>query len=140
MILFSFHCLTFTFGHLIGESLFAVFTDVADAGRAVGLEEKSEYLSYNIGECLALVHIPIAFGASVKSPAMGACSYLAPCGLFVIVATGAFVREIFAASSAVESACRYEFSISCDILHNEICANSLSIHIVASLPTKRSNT
>ena len=29
MALFPFHCLTFTFGHFLGKSLFAMLTDVA---------------------------------------------------------------------------------------------------------------
>ena len=42
---------------------------------------------------------------------------LAPRSLFVIMATGAFDRQILTARTAVEAARRYEFFVCFDILH-----------------------
>jgi len=66
MVLFSFDCLTFTFSHLLGESLFAMLSDIADASRAVGLEQESEYLPDEIGIYLALGHVLMTFGTSME--------------------------------------------------------------------------
>lgn len=43
--------------------------------------------------------------------------YLAPRSLSVIMATGAFDRQILTARSAVEAARRYEFFVCFDIFH-----------------------
>ena len=66
MVLFSFDCLTFTFRHFLGESLFAMLSDIADASRAVGLEQESEYLPDEIGIYLALGHVLMTFGTSME--------------------------------------------------------------------------
>lgn len=43
--------------------------------------------------------------------------YLAPRSLSVIMATGAILRQILTARSAVEAARRYEFFVCFDLLH-----------------------
>lgn len=49
--------------------------------------------------------------------AFSARPYLAPGRLFIIMATGAFVRQILTARAAVEAARRYKFFVCFDILH-----------------------
>lgn len=65
---------------------------------------------------------------------------LTPRCLLILMATGTFVRQILTARATVEAARRYEFFVCFCFIHIDICANSWSIHIVASVPTKRSNT
>lgn len=72
MFLFSFYGLTFPFCHFLGKSLFAMFTDVSDASGTVRFEQKSEYLSYEIGVYFALSHILGAFGARMETIAVDA--------------------------------------------------------------------
>lgn len=144
IILFPFDCLTFTFGHFLGEGLLAVLADVADTSRAIGLEQECEYLTDEIGICLALGHVLMTFGTGVVTLTSDARPYLAPRCLVILMATGAFVRQILTARTAVESARGNEFFVSFDSFHfcdyRVIRVNSSSIHSVASMPTKRSST
>ena len=64
--LFSFDGLTFSFGHLFGKSLFAMFLDVTDAGGTVGIEQKGEHIAYPIGKQLAFLYIMWTFGAGIE--------------------------------------------------------------------------
>lgn len=43
-----------------------MLSDIADASRAVGLEQESEYLPDEIGIYLALGHILMTFGTSME--------------------------------------------------------------------------
>ncbi|MDE6347171.1 MAG: hypothetical protein K2L60_00500, partial [Bacteroides sp.] len=52
-----FNGLTFSPGHLFSKGLFAMLLDVADAGRAVGLEQEGESLSYPVREHFAFSNI-----------------------------------------------------------------------------------
>lgn len=65
-LLFSFYRLTFTFRHFLGESLFSMFFDIADASRAVGVEQECEYLANEIEIYLALGHVLMTFGTSME--------------------------------------------------------------------------
>ena len=64
--LFSFDGLTFTFGHLFGEGLFALFLDIANASGAVRIKQECEYLAYPVGKQLAFLDIMGAFRASIE--------------------------------------------------------------------------
>ena len=64
--LFSFDGLTFSFGHLFGKSLFAMFLDVTDAGGTVGIEQKGEHIAYPIGKHLTFLYIMWTFGAGIE--------------------------------------------------------------------------
>lgn len=59
----------------------------------------------------------MTFGTRVITITYSARPYLAPRSLFVIMATGTFVRQILTARAAVEAARRYEFFVCFDILH-----------------------
>ena len=56
----------FTFGHLFGEGLFALFLDIADASWAVRIKQECEYLAYPVGKQLAFPNIMGAFSASIE--------------------------------------------------------------------------
>lgn len=70
-----------------------------------------------MGIYLTFAYILGAFGTRVITIAYSARPYLAPRSLFVIMATGAFVRQILMARAAVKTACHYEFFVCFDILH-----------------------
>ena len=64
--LFSFDGLTFTFSHLFGKGLFALFLDIANAGGTVGIKQKCEYFAYPVGKQLAFLDIMGAFSTSIE--------------------------------------------------------------------------
>lgn len=86
------HCLTFTPCHFLGESLFAMLADVADASRAVRPENEGKYLSYEIGIYLTLAYILTTFGTRVITITFSARPYLAPGSFFIIMATWTILR------------------------------------------------
>ena len=59
----------------------------------------------------------MTFGTRVITITYSARPYLAPRSLFVIMATGAFVRQILTTRATVETARRYEFFVCFDLLH-----------------------
>ena len=61
-----FHGLTFTFGHLFGEGLFALFLDIANASGTVRIKQKCEYFAYLVGKQLAFLDIMGAFCTSIE--------------------------------------------------------------------------
>ena len=61
-----FNGLTFTFGHLFGEGLFALFLDIADTSGTVRIEQKGEYFAYSVGKQLAFLYIARTFGANIE--------------------------------------------------------------------------
>ena len=65
-ILMPFHGLTFTFAHLFGEGLFALFLDIANTSGTVRIEQKGEYFAYPVGKQLAFLYIARTFGASIE--------------------------------------------------------------------------
>lgn len=94
-----------------------MLADIADASRSVRFEQESEYLPYKIGISPTLGHIPGAFGTSAETMSIDTSPNLAPSRLFIIMATGTFLRQILSARAAIEATRRYEFFISFDILH-----------------------
>lgn len=64
--LFSFDGLTFMFGHLFGEGLFALFLDIANASGTVRIKQEREYLAYPVGKQLAFFDIMGAFSTSIE--------------------------------------------------------------------------
>lgn len=92
MALFPFHCLTFTFSHFLGKSLFAMLTDVADTSWTIRSENKGEYLSYEIGIYLTLSYILVTFGTRMEILTLDARPYFAPSRLFIIMATRAILQ------------------------------------------------
>ena len=78
-----------------------MFADISDARRAIRFEKKGEYLTDEIGICLALVHIPGAFSTGVKTIIVDTCPDFAPGRLLVPVATGTFLRKILTARTAI---------------------------------------
>ena len=64
--LFFFDGLTFTFGHLFGKGLFALFFDIANASGTVGIKQECEYLAYPVGKQLAFLDIMGAFSTSIE--------------------------------------------------------------------------
>lgn len=78
-----------------------MLADVSDARRAVRFENKGEYLTDEIGICLTLGHIPGAFGTGMKTIGVDTCPDFAPSRLLVPVATGAFLRKILTARTAI---------------------------------------
>ena len=78
--------------------------DVADAGRAVGLEQEGEKLPYPVGEHFARLHIARTLGTGIELVCQAARAYLAPARLVVLLASGTFLGQEFVASSAVKAA------------------------------------
>lgn len=78
--------------------------DVADAGRAVGLEQEGEKLPYPVGEYFAFLHIARTLGTGIELVSQAARAYLAPVRLVVLLASGTFPGQELAASSAVKAA------------------------------------
>lgn len=78
--------------------------DVADAGRAVGLEQEGEKLSYPVGEHFARLHIARTLGTGIELVCQTARADFAPSRLVVLLASGTFPGQELAASSAVEAA------------------------------------
>lgn len=119
--LFTFNRLTSTPRHLFGEGLFSMLANIADAGRTVGPEQKSEYLSDEIGIYPALSHILGALGTGVEAMTFDARPNLTPSRLLILMATGTPLRQILTACAAVKPARRYEFFICFYILHISKC-------------------
>ena len=65
-ILMPFNGLKFTFGHLFGEGLFALFLDIADTSGTVRIEQKGEYFAYPVGKQLAFFDIMGAFSTIIE--------------------------------------------------------------------------
>ena len=64
--LFSFDGLTFTFGHLFDEGLFALFFNIANASGTVRIKQECEYFAYPVGKHLAFLDIMGAFSTSIE--------------------------------------------------------------------------
>ena len=94
-----------------------MLADIADASRTVGPEQESEYLPDEIGIYLTVIHIFGAFSASVESTALDTRPDLTPSRLLILMATGAFVRQILTARATVEATRRYEFFVCFYFLH-----------------------
>ena len=65
-ILMPFNGLTFTFGHLFGEGLFALFFDIANASGTVRIKQECEYFAYPVGKQLAFFDIMGAFSTIIE--------------------------------------------------------------------------
>ena len=65
-ILMPFHGLTFTFAHLFGEGLFALFLDIANTSGTVRIEQKGEYFTYPVGKQLTFTNIMGTFSTSIE--------------------------------------------------------------------------
>ena len=94
-----------------------MLADIADASRTVGPEQESEYLPDEIGIRLALGHVLMTFGTSVEALALDTRPDLTPSRLLILMATGAFVRQILTARATVEATRRYEFFVCFYFLH-----------------------
>ena len=70
--LFSFYLLinivrlTFSFGHFFGESLFALFFDIANTSGTVRIKQECEHLAYPIGKQSAFLYVMRAFCANIE--------------------------------------------------------------------------
>ena len=67
-----------------------MFFNITDASWTVRFKKESEYLSDEIGIYPTLIHILRTFGTSVEILAFNAQPNLAPCRLFISMATWAF--------------------------------------------------
>lgn len=117
MVLFPFNCLTFTFCHFFGESLFTVLPDVTDASRTVRLEQESEDISDKIVIGRALRHILAALSAGIIALQVNTCPDFAPSRLLVKTTTRTLLREIFSTRTTVKTACSDELLVCFNILH-----------------------
>ena len=104
--LFSFDGLTFTFGHLFGEGLFALFFNIANASGAVRIKQECEYFAYPVGKQLAFLDIMGAFSTSIELTC-----------LFIMFASGAFFCQELTAGSAIKTASSYVLSVRYDSFH-----------------------
>ena len=104
---FLLHSLTPAPCHLVGKSLFTVLPDVADARGTVRTEHKGENLSDEICVCLAPCHILATFSAGFKTMLVYTRPDFAPRSPVVEPASGASLREILPACTAVKAACSY---------------------------------
>lgn len=92
--------------------------DVADAGGAVGLEQKGENLSYPVGIYFARLHIAGTLGAGIEPVCQTARTDFAPARFVVLLASGTFPGQEFAASSAVKTASGNVSRIGCYRFHH----------------------
>ena len=86
---FSSHRLFSSPGHLLCKGFGAVLLDIPDAGSPVGIKQKGEYLSDEIGMYLACLYVCFTLGTSGITFVLTASSVFAPTGFLVFVATGA---------------------------------------------------
>ena len=115
--LFSFDGLTFTFGHLFGEGLFALFFNIANASGAVRIKQECEYFAYPVGKQLAFLDIMGAFSTSIELIFLATCADFAPTCLFIMFASGAFFCQELTAGSAIKTASSYVLSVRYDSFH-----------------------
>ena len=107
----AFHCLASAPCHFFCVCLHAVLSYVADAGRAVWIEQYGEYFSYEIRVCPALFHIHAAFRAGAESFVHAALPDFAPRQFLVFNTSGTFPGLEFAACPAIQAACRDFFIV-----------------------------
>ena len=86
-----------------------MFLDVTDTGGTVGIEQK--------GEHLAFLCIMRAFSASIKLVFLATRADFTPGRLFILFASGAFLCQELAASSAIKTASGNVLSIGYDSFH-----------------------
>lgn len=103
-VLASLHGLLASSCHFFGIGLFAMFADIADAGRAVAAEDEGKDLADEIVIMMTCPYVLVAFGTSAEALLHAALPYFTPRSLFVLVTPRTLVRAIFPARSAVESA------------------------------------
>lgn len=104
IFLFSFfHGLCFPSGHFFGESFASVGLDVADARRAVRVEQEGEDFPYHIVMRLAGFYVRTAFGTTVEAFRLAALSDFAPSCLVVLAASRTLTVEVFTTCSAIQA-------------------------------------
>jgi len=72
------HCLFTSLCHLFSKGLFAVLTNVTDAGRSVAPENECEELSYQIVVEPTFLDIHLTFGTGMEALFHTTFSYFAP--------------------------------------------------------------
>ena len=64
--------------HLLRKGFLSVFADITDAGGSVAIEQESKDLTDKVVVNLAVLHILVAFGTSMKTFLLTAFANLAP--------------------------------------------------------------
>ena len=64
--------------HLLRKGILSVFADITDAGGSVAIKQKGENLADKVVVNLAVLHILVAFGTSMKTFLLTAFANLAP--------------------------------------------------------------
>lgn len=90
---------------------------VSDARMAVRLEQKSKYLSDQIGISLTLCYVLTALGTRMKAMPTDTRSDFTPCNIIVEMATRTFSGKIFPACATVKATRRYELFVCFNFLH-----------------------
>lgn len=119
-ISFAFYGLTFSFAHFFCIHYFSVFPDIADTSRAVGVKEQCEHFAYKVGVDFTLPYVTLTLGTGMIAFAYAALADFTPRCFLVILASGAFAGQEFAARSTIQPTggyivftCCYTFHIQC---------------------------
>lgn len=119
-ISFAFYGLTFSFAHFFCIHYFSVFPYIADTSRAVGVKEQCEHFAYKVGVDFTLPYVTLTLGTGMIAFAYAALADFTPRCFLVILASGAFAGQEFAARSTIQPTggyivftCCYTFHIQC---------------------------
>ena len=120
LISFAFYGLAFSLTHFLCIRYFSVFPNIADTSRAVGVKEQCEHFAYNVGVDFTLPYVTLALGTGMIAFAYAALADFTPRCFLVVLASGAFAGQEFAAPSTIQPTggyivftCYYTFHIQC---------------------------
>jgi hypothetical protein len=117
--------LPLVFRHIGGIIFEPQFTNLTNAGGAVGAEDKSENFRNPIIEHAAVLGILkiLAIGARCKLIAYAACPHLAPGSLLIFPASRAPAAKICPARPAIQPTAGDQFWIGDDFFHGKFLLN-----------------
>lgn len=120
LISFTFYGLTFSLAHFFCILYLSMLPNIADTSRAVGVKEQREHFAYKVGIDFTLPYVTLALGTGMIAFAYAALADFTPRCVLVVLASGAFAGQEFAARSTIQPTggyivftCCYTFHIQC---------------------------
>lgn len=119
-ISFAFYGLTFSLAHFFCILYLSMLPYIADTSRTVRVEEQSEHFAYKVRIDFTLPYVTLALSTGMIAFAYAALADFTPRCFLVILTSGAFAGQEFAARSTIQPTggyivftCCYTFHIQC---------------------------
>jgi hypothetical protein len=103
--------------HLLRKGFLSVFADITDAGGSVAIEQESKDIANKVIMDLAVLHVLVAVGTSMKTFLLTAPADFTPRCFFVLLAPWAFAIEELLACSTIQAAYSYLLGIDYNFFH-----------------------